>query len=391
MGYAGDQELEKLITSMNVDFDIIIIGAGPSGCSAAYDLSHAGYKVLLADKTEFPRSKPCAGGLTIKTLQAIRYSVKPVIKNVCYHLAVSNGNKKSPLLKSKYPVCAMTIREEFDAYCLKQTLNKKPVFSVLKNIQSIKEMPEYIELGTSEGSLKATYLIGADGANSIVRKLTNQFENIKKGLAIEAQIFIPKQQRQNMEFDFSAVKFGYGWLFPKGDHVNAGLYTNDASVKLTKKELHDFVFSKLGDVELKHIVGHYISINGQNYHPESDRIFLVGDAAGFVDPLLGEGIYNGIVSGQLAAKAITEALQSNASAKEIYKKGLQIIKDDIAFCDKAAQWFYKNPVTGIIALTIRPASYLLMKTFAAGKTFSYLKKHPFKLLTQKIHPVQSLT
>ena len=85
---------------MNLDFDVIIVGAGPSGCSAAYDLSEYGLSVLLIDKSEFPRLKPCGGGITIKTLKALRYSIKPIIKNVCYDLVVGKGIEKSSQTRS---------------------------------------------------------------------------------------------------------------------------------------------------------------------------------------------------------------------------------------------------------------------------------------------------
>ena len=63
-------------------YDAIIVGAGPSGCAAAYDLAAAGSSVLLLDKRSFPRVKPCAGALTIKTVRALRYRVDPVVRSV---------------------------------------------------------------------------------------------------------------------------------------------------------------------------------------------------------------------------------------------------------------------------------------------------------------------
>jgi geranylgeranyl reductase family protein len=375
---------------MRIDYDVIIVGAGPSGCSAAYDLSNYGLSVLLVDKTEFPRLKPCGGGITIKTLQALRYSISPVIQHICYDLVVGRGVEKSHLFKSKHPICAMTVRQEFDEYCLKMTLKNNITFKIIKQIKSLKELPEGVEMDTSEGVLNCRYIVGADGANSMVRKLSNQFEQVEKGLAIEGHVYMPKDQLPEMEFDFGAAKFGYGWLFPKGDHVNIGLYTNDPSTKLTKKDVQEYASKKLGNVELHNVVGHYIGLNGRNYSQTSDKIFLIGDAAGFVDPLLGEGIYNAVISGQFVAKAINDEIQRNQPAKKSYNESLKIVKADLNECYQSALWFYKYPRIGYNFLTFKPTEYFLMKGFAAGKTFSYSKNKPFKLVRDKIEPVQSL-
>ena len=73
-------------------YDILIVGAGPAGCAAAYDLAHAGKRVLLLDKRNFPRHKACACGLTRKTLKALRYSVDPVVERVCNEIVLQQSS-----------------------------------------------------------------------------------------------------------------------------------------------------------------------------------------------------------------------------------------------------------------------------------------------------------
>src|ERR1700727_1676871 len=74
------------------EVDILIAGAGPAGCAAAYDLAQAGKHVILLDKRSFPRHKPCACGLTRKTLKALRYSVDPVIERVCHEIVLQSAS-----------------------------------------------------------------------------------------------------------------------------------------------------------------------------------------------------------------------------------------------------------------------------------------------------------
>src|ERR1700748_3264708 len=87
--------LYTLNASMPFDYDILIAGAGPAGCAAAYDLARAGKRVLLIDRRTFPRPKACACGLTRKTLKALRYSVDPVVERVCKEIVLQRATASS--------------------------------------------------------------------------------------------------------------------------------------------------------------------------------------------------------------------------------------------------------------------------------------------------------
>src|ERR1700744_4998973 len=111
------------------DYDVLIAGAGPAGCAAAYDLARAGKRVLLLDRRHFPRPKACACGLTRKTLAALRYSVDPVIEHRCNEIVLQRApsthiaDKSAEVrVRPRQPICAMAQRDRFDAFCLEQTL-----------------------------------------------------------------------------------------------------------------------------------------------------------------------------------------------------------------------------------------------------------------------------
>src|SRR5258708_22638867 len=103
-------------------YDAMIVGAGPAGCAAAYDLAARGRSVLLLDRRRFPRVKPCAGALTLKALAALRYSVRPVIRYVADSMWMGRRLEERVLFRSRYPVCALTVRAELDDYCLRPTI-----------------------------------------------------------------------------------------------------------------------------------------------------------------------------------------------------------------------------------------------------------------------------
>ncbi|HET8707785.1 MAG TPA: FAD-dependent oxidoreductase, partial [Pseudomonadales bacterium] len=156
-------------------YDVVVVGAGPAGCAAAYDLAQAGLKVVMLDKKRFPRFKPCAGGLTTKALLRLRYSIAPVIRDVTNHMVIGHGPRRA-VLSAPGPVCALTVRTELDAFCLQKTMDAGAEFRLIKGFDQIEEKLDGVDIRLSDGEvLSARYLIGADGAHSQVRKLTQQF------------------------------------------------------------------------------------------------------------------------------------------------------------------------------------------------------------------------
>jgi geranylgeranyl reductase family protein len=382
---------------MHLDYDTVIVGAGPAGCAAAYDLAHAGRRVLLLDRRSFPRPKACACGLTRKTLDALRYSVEPVSERVCREIvlqqASDDARKREVKVRAKNPICAMAVRERFDAFCLSQTLaaGRNGGSAALRKIESItliEEQPTHVTLtvATATGSetFTAPVVIGADGSNGQTRRLTAGNQDpawYEKGFALEACVpygALPKSlpggdQPTDLVFDFAPLPGGYGWLFPKGDHINIGVGafapTGDTvSTQLksvTRDLLEQYTQQKLG-VSLATlgaaITGQYLGMGGDAYTPQG-RILLVGDAAGLVDPLTGEGIHSALVSGQAAAAAI---LESPADVGEAYARHLRPLQQTLVFSARAARAFYRNPERGFRAMRNPILRPLILKTYADG-------------------------
>ncbi|MFQ5660342.1 MAG: geranylgeranyl reductase family protein [Gammaproteobacteria bacterium] len=355
-------------------YDAIIVGAGPAGCAGAFDLCRAGRSVLLIDRRRFPRLKACAGGLTVKTVNALRYSIRPVIRHVTHNLRVGKGVCDTRLLQSSHPIAALTVRSEFDHYCLEKTIGTGAEFKIVKRINNLVIEKERVFLITDSGEIHGRFVIGADGANSRIRKLMGESRWLHSGLAIEACLPMYGMPPPDMEFDFGVVQGGYGWIFPKGDHVNVGLYSNARGMKLSRKHLATYVEKRLGLTGIKELAGQQVSLGGADYHPASNRVFLAGDAAGLIDPLLGEGIYNAIRSGQAAASAIESELSGRDRAIDVFKSLLAPVQTDVASCRRSATWFYGNLQRGYRLLTSPVIRYALMKGFAMSMPFCRIKK-----------------
>ncbi len=354
----------------NQQSDVIIVGAGPAGCSAAYDLAKLGFSVNLLDKSEFPRVKPCAGGITIKSLLALRYPISPVIKQVCFDFAAGWSVDHVKLFRSKYPITAMTVRSEFDSFCLNKCIKSGVQFYKISKINDIKRTDNIWTIKTDEYEFKGSYLIGADGANSVVRRMFSLGDHIKSGVALEANIQVDNIKNFSMEMDFGDIDHGYAWIFPKGDHLNVGIYSLK-KIKSAKKRLLDFCHKRLNfTLDEKAIIGHTIPYNGHNFSHTSGNAILVGDAAGLIDPVLGEGIYNAIRSGQIAANAIQEI---NNGKSDRYDEMIKEIKYDLSSYWFETERFYKNIKKGYRILNLWPVHYAFMKGYASGMTIRRIK------------------
>src|SRR5271157_203087 len=140
-------------------WDAIVAGAGPAGCAAAYDLVLAGREVLLLDRAEFPRQKACAGGLTLKTVQALRYSVEPVIRQQISHMRVERNANEATVLRRRSPYCFMTVRQELDEYCFRQTLATGAEFQRIRAITAISEDSSGVTITSDGQPLHARFLV----------------------------------------------------------------------------------------------------------------------------------------------------------------------------------------------------------------------------------------
>src|SRR5271170_208354 len=170
-------------------WDAIVVGAGPAGCAAAYDLALAGHEVLLLDRAEFPRQKACAGGLTLKAVKALRYSIEPVVRQHVSHMRVERDASRSIVLRRRSPYCVMTVRQELDDYCFRQTIAAGATFQRIRAFTAITEDPSGVTMIADGQALKARFLVGADGVHSQVRQLTDRGDGwFWRAFALEANV-----------------------------------------------------------------------------------------------------------------------------------------------------------------------------------------------------------
>jgi geranylgeranyl reductase family protein len=308
----------------STQYDVIIIGAGAAGASAAYFLSQSGLCTIILEKDNLPRYKPCGGGLSLRMLEKyFPFSFEPVIDDKVTSISyfLSEDEVRIPLPEG---LMGMVMRSSFDAFILAQS--SVETFSGFQ-VTRIREYADGVKVESGDGKvLQAKYIIGADGSNSIVSRSLAFRRRGKAIPAIEADVEVNseilKRFRRRPVFIFGAVRRGYCWIFPKYDHLSVGIAENHTKPGRLQKKLVD-VMGAFG-IPLSGVVlhGHTIPLYNGPTRLASRRCLLIGDAAGLVDPLSGEGIRNAIKSAKIASDAITSGKVSSYSRRIFWQIGL---------------------------------------------------------------------
>ena len=357
-------------------WDAVVVGAGPAGCAAAFDLATAGRAVLLLDKAEFPRHKACAGGLTRKSLRALRYAVTPVVRETVSAIVVERRSGEAATLASRNAVCAMTVRQELDHFCWQQTVAAGAHFARIGPIAGIDIASDGVTVRTAEQEFRGRFLIGADGVHSRVRQLLygDRPQWFRRGFALEARVYPTNGHSRDLVFDFGSVRQGYGWVFPKGDHLNVGLgvYNDTGQEKLDRPRLEAYIRERFGEARAEHVTGQYLGFGAEATPAAGERVFLVGDAGGFADALTGEGIHGAIASGQAAAEAIEGELRGGRKAQPAFGALTAQLRQDLQLSSSGSRWFYGNLDVGYRALTAPVFRTAVINAYANGTKIAAL-------------------
>jgi flavin-dependent dehydrogenase len=262
-------------------------------------------------------------------------------------------------------------REVFDDFLLKRARAAGADFQLISDVSRVRTNATSVILSFGQDrEICARYLIAADGANSRMRRLAAPRLDFSRGFAVEGIITDGHlNHKPGMELNFGEVDDGYGWLFPKNDHTNIGIYTSGSNTKLSKAALLEFARKRLGCDQVERVCGYPLGFGGQTYRHTSERVLFAGDAAGMCEPLLGEGLHNALKSGRLAADAVSKAVLSTRLIGQNYNRSLRDIKKDLKRCKFAARVFYPTlRMVGFRGLTMPTTTRLLLRGFAGGKT-----------------------
>ncbi|WP_319421229.1 geranylgeranyl reductase family protein [Pleurocapsa sp. FMAR1] len=354
-------------------FDCIIVGAGPAGGSAAYHLAKKGHSILVLEKLSFPRTKSCGGGVSPAIAQWFDFDFSPVVQNhvsqVKYTFKMSDPAEVE--LKNVTPMW-MVQRDQFDNFLIEQAIGQGVEFKADTEVTGVSLQGDTWQVETNNGVFKSKYLIAADGANSTVAKLLG-FTDTQKIAAASLQVPGEVSDRRKITafFDFGSLKNGFMWCFPKADGYSiSAAYVRNPQGKPDELKKQLTKYAELFDLDASQGEYREHSLNlWQKDRPlHSDRILLVGEAAGMVDPLIGEGIRPGMFTGVQAAAAVSNALQGDANALANYTETInQEWGANLAKADFLANLFYKAPKIAYKLGVKRPTAGQLMGKILCGE------------------------
>jgi len=289
-----------------MDYDVIVVGAGIGGAAAAYHLGEAGCRVLVLERERLPRYKPCGGGVPGSVFRNFPFPFDEAIEARVTRIRYSYRGQEEVTVPLPGEPVAMVMRDKFDAWVLEQA---KCEVREATSVTAVVEGEDNVVVSTKDGQeFRGRYLVGADGANSVTARELGLRRGKFLRAAIEAEVPLAPRATadwaQTALFEFGALKGGYLWIFPKRDHLSVGI----GAFRKSRAKLRDVLrqeMTKFG-ISLDGVTlhGHPLPMYFRSERLNTAHSLLVGDAAGLMDPLSGEGIRYAVKSARLAAEAV---------------------------------------------------------------------------------------
>jgi len=306
--------------------DVIVVGAGPAGATAARTLALGGARVVVLDRATFPRNKPCGGGLTARALARfphLQAALAPIGTHAIRRLYMEGPTGESVVIETGQPTVIMVRRVEFDARLV--LLAREAGADVVEGAEIVRATDEgaRVRLEARDGRVfEAPMVVAADGVYSVVARRLGLNPGWPRGqVALDMMEETPSDRLRATDDRTLWVSFapgrahGYGYIFPKNGYVNVGagyvVSSYRSEIAGHPANVHAQYVAALRERGLLHgtsdpdrFTPYQIPIGGPLRETARARVLLSGDAGGFVNGFSAEGIYFAMVTGDLAGRAI---------------------------------------------------------------------------------------
>lgn len=401
-----------------LNYDVVVVGGGPSGSTTAKIAAQRGFKVLVLEKGPLDREKPCGGAVTNRVVEDFKIPKKAFVRNcsgifLCCPknriVVIGKGNKIRLTMRSVFDkvLCQMALDKGVNFF--ENALVKGPV------IKNGKVIGVRAKIDGKLSTVKARLVVGADGTPSTLARGLGLFSGDSKSLGFCFQ-YQMKLSNEDIEERFGGnvevyygtrwVPSGYVWVFPKDGLVSVGCVSGFEVIKQGRINLrgcldhfirkHPIASTKLGGSRIVLCQAHFVGYPGVLRDNVVDGCLIVGDASGTVSVFNSEGIWYSMKSGEAAGKSVTEVLEKeDLSAGTIRSRYIQYldqkVKNDLSLASKLFRFGNSDiKMQRIIELISKDQWWVnLTQTLMDGtcsyrKALKQIRKRPDKMLQARI-------
>jgi geranylgeranyl reductase family protein len=342
-------------------YDVLVVGMGPAGAVAAYELSRAGLSVLALDKQRHPRYKVCGGGLSARIESILDHDVASLVEHTVYGVQFSYRGEESFFIESPTPIAYMVMRDRFDHALLEKARAAGTSIHEGERATALRHGSEGVCVLTDRGRYQAKVLIGADGANSVVAQQLFPGPKTLRMPTLESEVMVGVDEAaqyrdtKSVLINIGAASKGYAWVFPKQRQLSIGVAEFREKAGSPKQTFERFTRQEraLAHRTIPQPLGHPLPIFKSRRTSSGEwesgclvngNVLLVGDAGHLVDPLFGEGIYYAVRSGQMAAQAVLGRFHDRCLSLVEYDRALEReIYPEFRIASRMARIVYSFP------------------------------------------------